>query len=165
MTKGTRMTLKKLLTGTAVVGLLVGCTVTVGPGGDGGNGTDSGGDGSVADSGKTDGGGGDAGICPAIPALVYFDNPQGTGTCDQCMASKCCALTTACFSQSGDAGSDTCSDYDNCMAACDGLTGGAYTACVSSCDGSHPTSKATWTPYNACMGNSCGQECGLTGSE
>lgn len=121
------------------------------------------GDSAPSETGPSDGaamdGSDSGGTCPAIPAIVYFDNPQGTGTCDKCMAGKCCSEVTTCFSDKGEAGSDTCADFDDCLSACQGLDGGAFNTCVDACKQSHPNSISKWTAYANCMTNKCGNEC------
>lgn len=151
------MTLKKLLTGAAVAGLLVGCTVTVGPGGDGGNNDSGSNEAGGGDGGKTDGGGGDGGgSCPAIGTLVTFAPPAA---CDTCMGSKCCMEVTTCYSDKGDAGSDTCVDYDDCVNPCASLMGMAQQQCVAACDATHPNSKAKWNAVATCLTGKCNTEC------
>lgn len=151
------MTLKKLLSGVAVASLLVGCTVTVGPGGDGGN-SDSG---SNPDATTNDSGGGndaatDGGVCPAVPAKLDFAPPD---SCNTCMAGKCCAAVTACANSTGDAGSDTCMDYNDCLNPCANLSGQARTACIQTCDTGHPSGKAIFDAMDTCLVNNCNAEC------
>lgn len=153
------MTFKKLLTSAAVVGLVAGCTGTVGPGGDGGNPTPDGGDSGVPGEGGSDAakeGGEGGGSCPIIGTGVTFAPPA---SCDTCMGDKCCAVVTTCFSDKGDSGSDTCVDYDDCLNPCVPLSGQARTDCVAACDAGHPNSKPKWVAVGNCRTTNCANDC------
>ena len=116
--------------------------------------------GSNKDTGTMDGSGSDgndgAVMCAAIPSKAWWDNMQGTGPCDQCMAANCCAVVDTCFSDLGVG--DTCGDLDDCIATCQSLDAGVA-ACVNGCYSSHPMAKPKWDAYANCQGTKCTQMC------
>lgn len=158
------MTWKKLLAGGAGTALLVGwavsltdCTVCNGPqcfNDDGG--TDSGTEASTTDSG-TDSGNTDSGAgCSAIKpqGKLYWDNAQGTGACDKCMAANCCAAATSCLNDvgAGDGSMDNCADYVNCV---------DVTMDLNACAQTDPMGKQFYEQnvLLGCMYQKCGVSC------
>ena len=157
------MTWKKLLAGGAGSALLVGwavsltdCTVCNGPqcfDNDGG-GTDTGTGSETAggDSGGDSGGMGCAAIKPQ--GKLYWDNAQGTGPCDKCMATNCCAAATTCLNDkgAGDGSMDTCSDYVNCV---------DVTMDETACGQTDPMGKSFYEQnvLLGCMYTKCGVSC------
>lgn len=163
------MTWKKLLAGGAGFAFLAAwgvslsnCTVCSGPqcfnGDDSGTGTDTGtgNETSVTDSG-TDGA---MMGCPSIKPQgpLYWDNPQGTGACDMCMAAKCCTEATACVNQikGADGSMDTCDDYMNCIDVCNEPDGGT---CTDACNQTDPMGKPTGQALITCRDTKCTTEC------
>ena len=59
----------------------------------------------------------------------------------------------------GDAGSDTCMDYNDCLNPCTNLSGQARTACIQTCDTGHPSGKAIFDAMDTCLVNNCNAEC------
>jgi hypothetical protein len=159
------MTWKKLLAGGASAALLVGwamslsdCTVCNGPqcfDNDGGTGTDTGtgNETSTTDSGNNN----DSGVtCPSIKPTgkLYWDNAQGTGSCDKCMYNNCCAAATTCLNDkgAGDGSMDTCSDYVTCV---------DVTMDEPTCAQTDPMGKAFYQTnvLLGCMYTKCGVSC------
>ena len=141
-----------------------GCTVTTtsgdldsgtGGGGDSGTTQDAGGDtGTAIDSGR-DGGASCAATaaCPIIGTNVTFDNPS-CGTCDTCMASQCCAETTACFTKTADGGQSACEQLFDCVAACEAADGG--NTCNQACAAGNPDGVTPAQNLRTCQVDKCG---------
>lgn len=161
------MTWKKLLAGATGSALLVGwavslmdCTVCSGPqcfNDDGGNPSDTGTkETSTGDSGGDGGGMGCAAIKPQ--GKLFWDNMQGTGACDKCMAANCCAAAQTCLDDkgAGDGSMDTCSDYVSCIDACSGDM-----TCENACGQTDPSGKMKYEQgvLLGCMYKKCGISC------
>lgn len=143
-----------------------GCTVTTSSGGlDGG---DFGNDSGTSDTGtRADGGTADTGTdsgptCAATVACaiigpstrgVNFDPPGTCGTCDTCMATKCCGETTACFTKEADGGLSACETIFDCIATCEAADAGA--ACNQGCADGNPSGAPAQQALTTCLNDKC----------
>ena len=133
-----------------------GTTSDTGTHADGGAGTDTG---TGTDSGPSCTA---TAACPIIGSSkgVNFDPPGTCGTCDNCMATKCCAETTTCFTRDADGGKSACEELIDCVTTCD--TADAGNSCKQACAAGNPDGVAPAQNLQTCLETECGANDGGT---
>jgi hypothetical protein len=135
-----------------------GCTVTTssGDGGlfddDAGTGSDTG---TSNDSGSDTGTETDGGTCEIIGSAegITF----GTESCDSCMSTSCCAVTTTCYTIEGDTGTSDCAELVSCANDCANANAGDE--CVDACKAAHPNAVTAATDFATCFSDQCSTAC------
>jgi hypothetical protein len=99
-------------------------------------------------------------VCPIIGGSAGVEIDK-CGTCDQCLASKCCTQSTTCFTEVD--GGDSCFDLFDCYDKCETADGGDPSGtCKNACATAYPADvKAAADNMNACAATNCKTECGL----
>ncbi len=78
--------------------------------------------------------------------------PASAGSCQTCVASKCCSQASACAADSN------CAAYESCLLDC----GSDYT-CRDQCAIDHPTGASARVPLlDQCVASACNDACGMT---
>ena len=78
--------------------------------------------------------------------------PVNAGSCQSCIASKCCGQASACAADS------TCAIHESCLLDC----GGDY-VCRDQCQVDHPEGTSPHTPaLDQCVASACNDACGMT---
>ena len=77
-------------------------------------------------------------------------------SCGPCVAARCCAEMTACYTKAG------CIDLNDCVASCggdEGLPGVEPARCPAECEARHAADVAAFRAWDECARAQCPAEC------